>query len=138
MARDYRELIRGPGIWVPRWLIVMIVLLLACWFASRIFLPPMWVVQQLDAPDGARSARLLRSVHMEHHFVVKLKEDWFWQTAYLSPPITNDFRVDLGEALRWSEDAQKVYLKIEDEPVWGYDFEARRRLTPDELQEWEH
>ncbi len=133
MARDYRQLMRGEGVWVPRWVLVLLMGGLAIWFGARIFLPPNWLVQQLDAPDGERSARLLRSVHMDHHFVVKLKDGWMWQTAYYSQPVTNDLRVDLGERLRWSDDSQRVRLFMEGEPVWGFDFERERKMTREEL-----
>ncbi len=128
-------MIRGPGIWVPRWLIFLALIILVFWFAARIFVPPMWVVQQLDAPDGTRSARLLRSVYIRHHFVVKLKDGWTWQTAFYSPPLTNDFSVDLGERLRWTEDSSQVWLRMEGQPVWGYDFVRRRSLYENELKQ---
>jgi len=105
------------------------------WFAARIFAPPMWTVQRLDAPDGERSARLMRSVYIRHHFVVQLREGLLWQTAHYSQPITNDFRIDLGERLRWSEDSKRVWLMMEGAPVWGYDFGRQRKLEADELHQ---
>lgn len=133
--RDYRQLMRGEGIWVPRWVLYSGVALLALWFAARIFVPPMWVVQQLDSPDGNRSARLLRSVYIRHHFVVKLKDGWIWRTAYYSPPLSDDLRVDLGERLQWSDDANRVWLRVDGEPVWGYDFIRGRSLRSADLNE---
>ncbi len=135
MARNYGQLFRGEGVWVPRWVITIIVLAALLWFAARIFVPPMWTVQRLDAPNGERSARLMRSVYIRHHFVVQLREGLLWQTAHYSPPITNDFRVDLGERLRWSDDSTRVWLMMEGAPVWGYDFERQRRLEADELRQ---
>ncbi len=137
MARNYGQYLRGEGVWVPRWLMLLILAALALWFASRIFMPPMWVVQQLDAPSSERSARLLRSVYIRHHFVVKLKEGWTWQTVYYSPPIPGDLRIDLGERLRWSEDSTRVWLYVEGLRVWGYDVERQQRLAPDEMEEKE-
>lgn len=134
MARDYRQLLRTDGVWVPRWLVVTLLVVLALWFAARIFVPPRWVVQQLDAPDGTRSARLLRSVYLQHHFIVQLQEGWFWQTAYYSDRLPADFRVDLGERLRWSEDSQRVWLTLQGEPVWGFDFKQQRNLPATQLE----
>ncbi len=138
MARDYSQLVRQDGLWVPRWVILLLLALLALWFAARIFVPPMWLVQQLDAPDSQRSARLYRSVYMRHHFVVKVKEGWFWQTAHYSPPLDDDLRIDLGERLRWSEDGEKVWLTVEGEPTWGYNFSRQRNMNPQELAEIGH
>lgn len=132
--RDYRKMVRGSdGVLVPRWMLYLGGALLALWFAARIFVPPMWVVQQLDAPEGDRSARLMRSVYLRHHFVVKVREGWFWQTAFYSPPLPEDLRLDLRERLQWSPDGQKVWLRVEDEPVWGFDFERQRNMTGAEL-----
>lgn len=133
MARDYRQMTRAAGIWVPRWVLVIGIGLMALWFGSRIFAPPSWLVQQLDAPDGSRSARLYRSVYLQHHFVVKVKEGWLWQTAHYSQPIAPDLRIDLEERLRWSEDSRRVWLLIEGTPVWGFDFERQRNMSKDEL-----
>lgn len=127
-------MIRGPGVWVPRWLVVLLTVIGALWFASRIFLSPAWLVQQLDAPDSSRSARLYRSVYMQHHFQVKVREGWLWQTAHYSQPLTDDLRVDLRERLRWSDDSQQVWLFVEGRPVWGFDFDQQRNLRTDELE----
>ena len=134
MARDYGSFVRGEGIWVPRWVLTVLVLLIVLWLAARIFVPPMWTVQRLDAPNSERSARLMRSVYLKHHFVVQLREGYFWQTAHYSQPISEDFRVDLGERLRWSEDSQRVWLIVEGRPVWGFDFQRQRNMRPDELE----
>lgn len=133
MARDYRQMIGGAGVWVPRWLVIVLVLGAAFWFGTRILLPPSWLVQQLDAPDGSRSARLYRSVYMQHHFRVKIRDGWFWKTAHFSPPLPDDLRVDLGERLRWSEDSRQVWLLVEGGPVWGFHFDRQRNLSSEEL-----
>jgi hypothetical protein len=56
-----------------------------------------------------------------------------WRTAYLSPTITNDFRVDLGERLLWSPDSGRVVFRLNEKPIWGYDFIIDRDLRRDEL-----
>lgn len=134
MVRQYGNERGGSGIWVPRWVVLVAVFLFLLWFGLRIFVPPMWTIQRLDAPDGARSARLLRSVHTRHHFVVQLKDGMRWQTAYYSEPIPDDYRVDLEERLRWSDDGQVVWFRLRGEPVWAYDFERGRALRPAERE----
>lgn len=137
MTRDYRSMIRPGGVWIPRWALYLGIALFALWFGARIFIPPTWLVQQLDAPDGTRSARLYRRVYLEHHFIVKIQEGWYWQTAYYSPPLPRDFRIDLNERLRWSADSRRLWLRVEDERVWGYDFERQRAMGTNELQTFE-
>jgi len=129
MARTYANLAKREGIVVPRIVFYAVVTLGVLWFGSRIWVEPAWIVQQLDSPDGEKSARLKRSVYVRHHFVVEIKDGWTWQTAYYSPPLPDDLRMDLGERLRWSDDAKQVYLTFKGEPVWGYDFPAQRALT---------
>ncbi len=134
MARDYRQMVRGRGVWVPRWLLIVLVILVAFWFGARILVPPSWLVQQLDAPDSSRSARLHRSVYMQHHFVVRIRDGWFWRTAHYSQPLTDDLRIDLRERLRWSDDSQQVWLFVEGRPVWGFDFAEQRSMRSEELE----
>jgi hypothetical protein len=111
-------------------MVYAVILLALFWFAARIFVPPSWIVQRLDAPDGSRSARLLREVYVKHHFVVEVKSGWFWQTVYYSEPIPQAYTVDLGERLSWSPDSRYVYFKMGEDVLWGYDFEQDRALGP--------
>jgi len=133
MNRDYQKLTRAAGIWVPRWLVYAVVVILFLLVGLRILIPPAWTVQRLDSPDGERSAKLLRTKYLSESFVVHVRDGMLWRTAYYSPPITNDYRVDLGERLSWSEDSGRIYLQIEGTRVWGYDFDGDRDLRPDEL-----
>lgn len=133
MPRDYQKLTRGEGVFVPRWLIVALAAAGVLVVALRILIPPSWLVQRLDSPDGRRSAQLLRTQYLRPSFVVRLREGGLWQTAFYSDPITNDFRTDLGERLAWSADSARVGLRVGGRCVWGYDFDARRGLTPAEL-----
>jgi hypothetical protein len=134
MARDYRQLLRGDGVWVPRWVVRLAIAAVVVWAALKILVPPSWVVQRLDSPDGKRSAQLLRIRYLRENFVVHVKDGLLWHTAFYSPPITNDDRVDLGERLAWSPDSTRVYLRIRGRPVWGEDFLQGRDLRPDELE----
>jgi hypothetical protein len=132
MAPNPRNL--AGGLWVPRWLALLLASAALLYLGLRILVPPAWNVQRLDSPDGRRSARLLRTRYAAHEsLVVKAKEGWTWRTLFYSAPLPIDYRVDIGERLFWSEDSRRLFLKLEGHPVWGYDFGARRRLAPDEL-----
>lgn len=120
---------------VPRWILVAAAALALFWVALRILVPPAWIVQRLDAPSGKRSALLLRTQYVRQSFKVHVRNGWLWHTAYYSPPITNDFRIDLEERLIWSGDSQRVYLEVQGRPVWGHDFDKGRDLSAQELAE---
>lgn len=134
MARDYRKLLRSEGVVVPRWVVALALGAAVVAVALRILVPPSWIVQRLDAPDGRRSAQLLRTQYLHQSFVVHVKDGLLWHTAYYSEPITNDYRTDLGERLAWSEDSQRLYLRVQGRAAWGYDFAADRRLDRAELE----
>ena len=133
--RDYRKLgRREEGVWVPRWLVTLVVGAVLVWVALRIFVPPSWIVQRLDSPDGSRSAELLRTRYLRESFVVQVKDGALWHTAFYSEPLTNDYRVDLGERLAWSPDSTRLYLRFGGRVVWGWDSTQDRGLRSDELQ----
>ena len=133
MARDYQKFLRSDRVMIPRWLFLVVVWGAVLWIGLNILVPPSWVIQQLDSPDGNRSARLLRTRYLRENFVVRVKGGSSWRTAYLSPTITNDYRVDLGERLFWSADSSRVYLRLGGEAVWGHNFTLDRDLRRDEL-----
>lgn len=133
MARDYTKLARGQGIWLPRWVVIAVPAIIVLWAALRILVPPSWIVQQLDSPDGARSARLLRTRYVKDSFVIRVRDGKLWNTAFYSGPITNDLRVDLGERLSWTGGSSRLLFRLQGAPVWGYDFDARRALQRDEI-----
>lgn len=124
----------AEGVWVPRWIVALVGVVVVMVAALRILVPPAWMIQRLDSPDGSRTARLLRTRYVNREsLVVKARDRWGLRTLFYSPPLTNDFRVDLGERLSWSDDSRRLFLKMEGRPVWGYDFEARRALDAGEL-----
>lgn len=133
MPRDYQKFLRSDRVMIPRWLFLLVIWGGVLWIGLKIFVPPSWVIQQLDSPDGKRSARVLRTRYLHENFVVRVKDGSLWRTAYLSSTITNDFRVDLGERLLWSPDSDRVVFRLSGEPVWGYDFSLDRDLRRDEL-----
>jgi hypothetical protein len=133
MPRDYQKFLRSDRVMIPRWLFLVVVWGVVLWIGLNILVPPSWVIQQLDSPDGRRSARLLRTRYLRENFVVRLKNGSSWRTAYLSPTITNDFRVDLGERLSWRADSDRVYFRMNEKLIWGYDFTLDRDLRRDEL-----
>lgn len=124
----------AEGVWVPRWIVALAAVVVAMYVALRILVPPSWMIQRLDSPDGSRSARLLRTRYVSReNLVVQARDRWGLRTLFYSPSLTNDFRVDLGERLYWSEDSRRLFLRVEGRPVWGYDFEVRRALDAGEL-----
>ncbi len=133
MARDYVKLVRGEGVLVPRWLLTTLLALALLFVAFRILVPPSDLLQRLDSPDGERAARLLRVSYLKSSFAVQLKDGPLWHTAYYSPPLTNDYRVDLGERLAWSADGHVLLFRYGGRWVWGRDTARGRDLTPAEL-----
>ena len=133
MSRDDQKFLRRGRVAVPRWLFLLVIWGGVLWIGLKIFVPPSWVIQQLDSPDGKRSARLLRTRYVHENFVVRVKDGSLWRTTYLSPTITNDLRVDLGERLSWSPDSSLVYFRMNGKSIWGYDFTLDRDLRKDEL-----
>ena len=124
---------RPAGILVPRWVAYVAAGLVMAFLAHRILRDPTWTVQRLASPDGRRTALLQRTTYVKDHFRVRVKDGRLWFTPYYSPPFTNDFRVDLGERLRWSEDGQHLFLRVRGREIWTYDFtrdEARNLLDP--------
>lgn len=113
---------RPAFIQVPRWLAYAIGLLVLGFLATRLLRDPVWTVQRLESPDGRRTAVLQRTTYVKDHFRVRVKDGRLWFIPYYSPPFTNDYRVDLGERLRWSEDSNQLYLRLRGRDVWSYDF----------------
>jgi hypothetical protein len=116
-----------PGyVAVPRRLLVAVVGAALLWGTFRMMTPSSSLLQQLDSPDGRRSARLFRTRDVRVYLTVRVRNGGLWQTAYMTPPLTNDLRMDLGERLFWSEDSARVSLRMNGAPVWHYDFEPGR------------
>ena len=133
MVRDYRSAARGSGVWVPRWLVVLVSALVLLWLGLRILIPPSWIVQQLDSPDGKRSARLMRSRYVKDSFVIRVRDGKLWRTAFYSLPLDTDLRVDLGERILWTNESSRLLFRIQDSIVWGYDFQRRSSLSQAEI-----
>lgn len=117
---------------VPRWMVLGVGALALAFLAHRILHEPAWTVQRLASPDGRRTALLQRTTYIKDHFRIRVKDGRLWFTPYYSAPFTNDFRVDLGERLRWSEDSHQLYFRLRGQEVWVYDFrkEQGRNLIP--------
>lgn len=133
MARDWGQRQAGQGVLVPRWLVLAVPAVILVYVIMRVVVPPAIIVQQLDAPEGGRRARLLRTRYINEHFAVYGSEGHLWRTLFYGPPLTNDYRVDLGERLSWSPDGRYLYLKMKNQYVWGYDWEARKPISRAEL-----
>jgi hypothetical protein len=133
MSRSFDVPARRQGLRVPRWLAAGLAGAALLWIALRILTPPAWVIQRLDSPDGSRTALLLRTQHTRQHFTVRVRDRGAWYTLMTSPPLTNDFRVDLGERVSWSTNSERLFFRCGGETIWGYDFAASRALRADEL-----
>ena len=55
---------------------------------------------------------------------------------YISPPVDHDFRVDLGERLRWSDDSSNVYFRINGKDAWRYTISSGQSLDLDPTDAW--
>ncbi|HMP74695.1 MAG TPA: hypothetical protein PKE12_00220 [Kiritimatiellia bacterium] len=119
---------------LPRRLLMALGLLALVLVVWRIQQPPVVLVQRLDSPDGERRAFLQRTKYVRDHLRVRVSGGGPSFIAYLSPPYDHDFRVDLGERLRWNEDGTQLILRINGRDVWRYDRATGRGrdLDPDD------
>ena len=121
------------GGWVPAWALRVAAFVALAFIAHRMLREPTWTVQRLESPDGRRTALLQRTTYVKDHFRVRVKDGRLWFTPYYSAPFTNDYRVDLGERMRWSEDGNHLFLRVRGREVWTYDFtrdESRNLIDP--------
>jgi hypothetical protein len=121
---------------LPRRLVLalgLVALVLVVW---RIQQPPVLLVQRLDSPDGERRAYLQRTKYTRDHLRVRVAGGGPSFVAYMSPAYDHDFRVDLGERLRWSEDGSQLTLRIGGRDVWRYDRATGRGNDLDPADAW--
>ena len=110
------------GVWVPAWALRVAAFVALAFIAHRMLREPTWTVQRLESPDGRRTALLQRTTYVKDHLRVRVKDGRWWFVPYYSPAFTNNFREDMGERLRWSEDSNRLVLRLRGEDVWMYDF----------------
>ena len=123
MPRDYAALTRSPGgVLVPRWMFASGVVFIGALLAYLAFAPPSWTIQRLESPDGSRTAVLSRVQFGRQHFAIKVKDGLVWRTVFVSPPITNGFREDLGERLSWSSNSATLFFRVQNRVAWQRDF----------------
>lgn len=121
---------------IPRrvvWALGVLALIVVVW---RIQQSPVVLIQRLDSPDGKRHAFLQRTKYVKDHFRVRLSGGGPSFIAYVSPPFDHDFRMDLGERLRWSEDGSTVFLRVEGHDVWQYDVRTGQGTNLDPNDAW--
>lgn len=121
---------------VPRrvvWILGLLALVLVVW---RIQSPPVITIQRLDSPDGKNRALLQRTKYVKDHFRIRIKTDGPSRVAYISPPFDRDYRVDIGERLRWSDDGKILSFRIQNRDVWQYDTRAGRGRDLNPSDEW--
>lgn len=110
-----------------------VVLAIIAWQIAR---TPVVLHQRLDSPDGKIRAFLERTREVHAHFRVRISGEGPSFIAYYSPPFTNDYRVDLGERLRWAPDGSELILQIEGRDVWRWDRATRRGADLDPADYW--
>lgn len=125
--RDYASMLAAPphgvrGVFVPRRLLLAALFAAASFAGYMAFAPSKWTIQRLEAPDGSRTAVLSRTQLGRPHFVIKVREGLVWRTLYLSPPITNGFREDLGERLSWTTNPVTLHFRLQGREVWRRPF----------------
>jgi len=131
MARDYNALTQSnSGVWVPRWLVIIIILIAAAFLAWSFLRQPTQLIQRLDSPDGEIIAVLKRVKYLDSYFIIEAKEGLTWSRLWTSGSFVLDHKVDRGERLSWSEDSRILHLKLKDEAVWGYDFSKDKVIRP--------
>ncbi len=132
MTRGFQRLPRN-GIFVPRWMVMLVSTAALAWLGLKIMIPPRWEIQRLDSPDGQISARLMRNRYAQETLSVMVKEGPLWRTIFYSPPLTNDYRTDPGERLYWGADGRTLFLRLEGITRWGYDFKRDAPVAPETL-----
>lgn len=126
--RDYASMTNPPpsngarGVLIPRWLLTIVLFLVLSLLGWIAFAPPVWTIQRLDSPDGARTAVLSRTRFTKPAFVIKVKEGSMWRTLHISQPLPDDFRTDLGERIFWSSNSATLYFRMNDRVVWQKEF----------------
>ena len=128
MVRDWKRQVAGEGVWVPRSVLLLLLGVLVALVFYKIYAPPKWLIQRLDSPDGKKKALLKRVAYDHLNYSVHLKDGWRWNTIFLSPSFTNDYRIDLQERIRWSPDSRYLFFDIQNKPIWGYDVTNRTAL----------
>ena len=112
MVRDYRPLFEPEPGRLRRRIVAAVGGLIVLLAALQLLVPSARLMQQAEAPDGRRAARLLRVRDVRSHLVVKVRAGRLWHTVYYSPPITNEVQM-LGARLAWSPDAAQLFLVIQ-------------------------
>ncbi len=102
----------------------------------RIQQPPVVLLQRLDSPDGNYRAYLQRTKHTRDHLQIRISGAGPSFVPYLSPPFRHDFRVDLGERLRWSGDGRRLTLLMAGREAWRYDVPAGQGTDLDPSDAW--
>jgi hypothetical protein len=121
------------GVYLPRWMVAGALGALMLWFGWGMMREPEWVVQRLEAPDGAHSALLKRVMYVSQYLQVELLEGFGSDRVYRSGELPTDYKVDLRERLLWSQDSKRLYLSVQGRLVWGLELPSRRPLGPAEL-----
>ena len=130
--RDYGDMLKPKGgIWVPRWMGFVALLLAVSFIGFSMLKQPTWLVKRLDSPDGKTSAVLKRTQYVDYQWRIDLKKGKGTRHLWTSPEFKMDWKVDQGEKLRWSEDSRYLFFFLEGKPVFAYDLEENGYIKPE-------
>lgn len=115
-----RPLLQGPSL---RTIGLLGLMLFALFTAFRILKDPVETLQVLISPDGTRTAKLEQIYYAaEPGLKISVRSGRFWRTLTYLPPLTNAPPEGFKKAIRWSSDSRRLYLAVDGEPVWTYEF----------------
>jgi hypothetical protein len=94
--------------------------------AFKILTPPTRELVRIDSPDGSMTARL-RMFHYtsEPSYKVDYREvdKVVWLNLLYLPSYTNAPHSPTQMGLEWSRNSERIYLKLDDTPIWQHAFE---------------
>ncbi len=95
----------------------------ALFVSFRIFNAPTETLQIAASPDGRREARLQHVFYYsEPGYKVAVRSGFLWKTLLYIPEITD--AADAEASIRWSSDSRRLWLDINQKPVWKHDVQT--------------
>jgi hypothetical protein len=86
------------------------------------------VSKRLEAPDGKKTALLIRRKTFDLNFLLKVKSGGKVATLYESPDYNTAPSIDWNERIRWSDDSSLLVFSTDAVPpyfgprMWAFDF----------------
>jgi hypothetical protein len=100
----------------------------------RILTPSSTVVATVTAPNGTGTAELRKIYYVAQpsYKIYYRPEGAFFPQGLLSlSAYTNVPHQTAEESLEWSPDSRYLLFKINDQPIWSYDFQSEAGKTPE-------